>query len=101
MGPDVVQELAGLVQSFHRAHWPHKPWRGANLGGLLLLEPGPASPLFAANGADHCHDEWSLCEHLMQTVGEEGKRQVLAQHRLTHFSETTFKEIANHGLNAV
>lgn len=47
-GRGAMRELAELVQSFHRAHWGREPWRGANLGGLLLLEPGPASPLFSA-----------------------------------------------------
>ncbi|CAK0894982.1 unnamed protein product, partial [Prorocentrum cordatum] len=94
-------ELAQLVQSFHQAHWAQERWRGANLGGLLLLEPGPASPLFSAHGADACHDEWSLCEHLTKTLGEEGKRKAFESHRLAHFGESTLAEIASRGLNAV
>ena len=55
-----------LVQDFHRCHWKHAPWRGANLGGWFLLEPGPASPLFQS-AAERCGvpdvggSEWDLC----------------------------------------
>eukprot|EP00439_Symbiodinium_sp_Y106_P033095 s2059_g3.t5 len=40
------RSLSHAVQSFHVAHWCHSAWRGANLGGWMLLEPGPASPFF-------------------------------------------------------
>jgi hypothetical protein len=66
--------LSLAAQHFHRLHWPHPAWRGTNLGGLLLLEPGPAHPFFedtaralfpGGNGSvGGC--EWALCEAIDQ-----------------------------------
>jgi len=61
-----ARALTLVAQDFHRSHWPHNPWRGANLGGWFLLEPGPASPLFES-AAERCGvaevagNEWDLC----------------------------------------
>eukprot|EP00913_Durusdinium_trenchii_P012297 g11546.t1 len=48
--------LAHALQAFHQAHWAQPPWRGTNLGGWFLLEPGPASPFF-----ETCHATGQTC----------------------------------------
>uniref|UniRef100_A0A7S4UFH4 glucan 1,3-beta-glucosidase n=1 Tax=Guillardia theta TaxID=55529 RepID=A0A7S4UFH4_GUITH len=103
------RSLIVLNQSFHRSHWRHDKWLGANLGGWFLLEPGPASPLFEdcqemlkSRGEEKasCGCEWSLCSCL-DKVEKGVKSEVLRKHRKNHFDASTFKKIADHGLNAV
>lgn len=92
------RELSFLCQSFHAAHWGREPWRGANLGGWLLLEPGPASPLFEDQKAEHCEDEWSLCKHLDASGAD--KVKVFERHRAEHYGPQTFQDMGRAGLNA-
>ena len=123
-----ARALTLVAQDFHRSHWPHNPWRGANLGGWFLLEPGPASPLFES-AAERCGvaevagNEWDLCLSLdafdRKRLGREGsdvstpaadseaekkrstKVEVLDQHRARHYTRKTMEAIKLAGLNAV
>ena len=123
-----ARALTLVAQDFHRSHWPHNPWRGANLGGWFLLEPGPASPLFES-AAERCGvaevagNEWDLCLSLdaldRKRLGKEGsdvstpaadsaqeekrctKVEVLDQHRARHYTRKTMEAIKLAGLNAV
>ncbi|CAE7231853.1 exgA, partial [Symbiodinium sp. KB8] len=120
--------LSHAVQSFHVAHWCHAAWRGVNLGGWMLLEPGPASPFF-----NLCHakilelgggpaqesletsfagdpprenppglcDEYSVCAALQAAGGECLRSELFRWHRSQHYTEQTFADIAKTGLNAV
>ncbi|CAE7040211.1 exgA [Symbiodinium sp. CCMP2592] len=122
------RSLSHAVQSFHVAHWCHSAWRGANLGGWMLLEPGPASPFFNV-----CHakilelsggpaqesletsgardppsenppglgDEYSVCAALQAAGGECLRSELFQWHRSQHYTEQTFADIAKTGLNAV
>ena len=112
-----------LAQDFHRCHWTHPPWRGANLGGWLLLEPGPASPLFdtakSIVGTAVGGSEWDLCAALddfdrkqaapLQTLQagshdarpKSTKARVLDEHRARHYTADTMARIKAAGLNAV
>lgn len=80
-------------------------WRGVNLGGWLLWEPGPAdkSPLVASLGCDAKvpKDEWTLCEQLIATHGRERAKALLHEHRSTHVTRADFEAIKNLGMNAV
>jgi hypothetical protein len=108
-----------ISQAFHRCHWTHAAWRGANLGGWFLLEPGPASPLYetvkAQTGRDFGESEWDLCAaldaHDSKTLPssasasdgacQTSKARVLDQHRATHYTGETMRRIKAAGLNAV
>lgn len=118
------KHLTMALQQFHRCHWQRPSWRGANLGGWFLLEPGPASPFF-----DNCHakiqeirlgpdalqaskperrenppgmdDEHSLCQALQLAGGAELQRQMFEQHRASHYTAETMRRIVDTGLNAV
>ena len=114
-----------IAREFHRCHWPHAPWRGANLGGWFLLEPGPASPLFdsvkqlsgSEVGGIESGTEWDLCaaldsldERPAEARGEEAadgaaaatvKARVLDEHRAKHYTSETMARIKAAGLNAV
>lgn len=76
-----------------------EPWNGVNLGGWLLLEPGPASPLFDQHPDAHC--EWDLLLSLRRTLGEKGAREAIQRHRESHITLSDFKRIRACGLNAV
>jgi len=99
-----LKALSCAMRHFHRMHWKHAAWRGANLGGWFLLEPGPASPLFenteAALSARVGGCEWTLCAALDQSRTH-SKAEVLDQHRATQYTSETFQEISRAGLNAV
>jgi len=116
--------LTAALQHFHRSHWQPASWRGANLGGWFLLEPGPASPFF-----DTCHaqirklqsqpedavqealgprenppgmdDEHGLCEALHLAGGLELRRAMFEEHRASHYTAETMRRISECGLNAV
>jgi len=83
------------------------PWKGVSLGGWLLLEPGPSTPLFdkhpdpaiPEDGEARC--EWELMEILVKTKGVQGARDVIQQHRESHISKRDFERIRALGLNAV
>lgn len=93
----VAPALASLERAWASCSGPstQEPWRGANLGGWFLLEPGPASPFFDEAGVPNRGDEWSLCEALGDRKGE-----VVRGHRRQHFGRQTFADLRSHGLNA-
>ncbi|EKX54254.1 hypothetical protein GUITHDRAFT_132635 [Guillardia theta CCMP2712] len=104
-----LSQVVLTTAKLERSHWRHDKWLGANLGGWFLLEPGPASPLFEdcqemlkSRGEEKasCGCEWSLCSCL-DKVEKGVKSEVLRKHRKNHFDASTFKKIADHGLNAV
>jgi len=77
-----------------------EPWRGVNLGGWLLLEPGPSTGLFS------CHlrknGQEALCEYdLMEAMKARGTLSSLREHRDTHITKQDFIQIKKMGLNAV
>jgi len=77
-------------------------WRGVNLGGWLLWEPGPCNqqPLVKATG--HVPpDEWTLCEELRTKFGPAEAARLVAQHRAEYITKKDFEEIAALGLNSV
>ncbi|CAE7628333.1 exgA [Symbiodinium pilosum] len=118
--------LSLAVQSFHASHWRLPAWRGVNLGGWLLLEPGPASPFFdvcyakivevsskrvedaALSGTREnppgLGDEYSVCAALQAAGGDELRLQYVELTRArngSHKLDKTFLDIAKTGLNAV
>lgn len=110
--------LGLLTQDFRRGiRDTPEPWRGANLGGWLLLEPGPASPFFSycterisAKRAEQGitdknivtpEAEHELCVALDVAGGEELKRELLNEHRRCHYDGSTFMRLRECGLNAV
>lgn len=73
-------------------------WRGVNLGGWFLLEPGP------------CHDFWkslperaqaAVCEwSCMEALGDDRER-TLAEHRRNFYTLDDFKEMRANGITHV
>jgi len=81
-----------------------QPWKGVNLGGWLLLEPGPSFPLFT----HHLHKdksqarcEWDLMKVLHEKLGKAGALEVIRSHRETHITKADFERVRSFGLNAV
>jgi len=80
-------------------YWRKAPWRGVNLGGWLLLEPGPCEELFRRFGGASC--ELDLTLKIREQLGAEGSQMALKAHRETFVTEEDFKRIKGLGLNAV
>jgi len=79
---------------------PASPWRGVNLGGWLLLEPGTAKSLFARHAQGDGREarcEWDL----MEVLRRKGALHELARHRESFICREDFRRIREYGLNAV
>lgn len=104
---EVSQDLGKAAASLNRflaqqrrLYWRFPPWRGVNLGGWLLLEPGPSSDLFEAHGQG-AHCEWELLRNMRDKLGHEGSAQVLEEHRSNFLTEDDLRKIKATGFNAV
>jgi len=91
--------LARFLECQRRLYWKRPAWRGVNLGGWLLLEPGPSASLFDKYGPAEC--EWELMLKMHETLGVEGTQVALQAHRETFITEDDFRQIRASGLNAV
>ncbi|CAJ1328533.1 unnamed protein product [Effrenium voratum] len=81
-----------------------KPWEGVNLGGWLLLEPGPSYPLFTHHlqkDKSEARCEWDLMKVMRETMGKPGACEAIKSHRETHTTKADFQRIRACGLNAV
>jgi len=80
-------------------------WKGVNLGGWLLLEPGPAHALFEQfpdpQTKQEARCEWDLLQIIHRAKGKEGAAEVLRRHRETHTTKQDFEQIKAVGMNAV
>ncbi|GKT46558.1 putative glucan endo-1,3-beta-glucosidase [Colletotrichum spaethianum] len=74
-----------------------RPARGVNVGGWLNLEPFITPSLFDYDSRLGIIDEYTLCKHL----GTKQTAEVLEKHYATFVTESTFKEIADAGLDHV
>eukprot|EP00927_Polykrikos_kofoidii_P049547 TRINITY_DN43596_c0_g1_i1.p1 TRINITY_DN43596_c0_g1~~TRINITY_DN43596_c0_g1_i1.p1 ORF type:complete len:658 (-),score=102.89 TRINITY_DN43596_c0_g1_i1:173-2146(-) len=91
--------LARFLQHQRRLYWRKEPWRGVNIGGWLILEPGPSAALFEKYGPASC--EWDLMVKMREQLGNEGAQVALEAHRETFVCEHDFRRIRDIGLNAV
>ncbi|KAL7951835.1 glycoside hydrolase family 5 protein [Trichoderma barbatum] len=73
-----------------------KPARGVNLGGWLSIEPFITPSLFNYPLSAGIIDEWTLCAHLGSQAAK-----TLENHYNTFVTESTFKDIADAGLDHV
>lgn len=92
--------LARFLDQRRHLLWRRPPWRGVNLGGWLLLEPGPSAALFQEHGPSlSC--EWDLLLAMRQKLGAEAASAALRAHRESFVTEEDIRRIAGLGLNAV
>lgn len=98
-----LSKAAGYLHRFLECqrplYWRHAPYRGVNLGGWLLLEPGPSSALFQQFDCTGC--EWQLMQRMRERLGSDGALDVLRTHRETFMVEDDFRRIQQLGLNSV
>merc|ERR1740117_691902 len=80
-----AHSLARFCAQQRRLYWRRPSWRGVNLGGWLLLEPGPSAALFEKYGP--AESEWELMTKMRESLGEEGARLALQAHRDTFITE--------------
>ncbi|CAJ1366741.1 unnamed protein product, partial [Effrenium voratum] len=93
--------LARYLEQHRRLYWRRPPYRGVNLGGWLLLEPGPSHELFQLHGTNANRCEWSLLRTMRERLGAEKTTEVLHAHRSTFLTEEDFRQIRARGFNAV
>lgn len=103
--PTPVEQVDSVIPSgsdspCQTPRWPvGGAWQGVNLGGWLLLEPGPAKALFSRHMVDGCE---ARCEwELMQTIRQRNMLEDIEHHRKTYIGRTDFQQIKRCGLNAV
>lgn len=80
------------------------PWKGVNLGGWLLLEPGPAYPLFSnypISKDEEARCEWDFMVALNKSKGKKIAAEIMNHHRDNHITKRDFEKIRDCGLNAV
>jgi len=70
-----------------------------NIGGWLILEPGPSADLWEQHGPASC--EWELMMGLREKLGAAGAEAALREHRETFVTEVDFRRIRDLGFNAV
>lgn len=78
-----------------------RPIRGVNLGGWLVLEPFLKPSLFNYDSSLKIVDEYSLTMHLNRTNGSAAVKDILETHYSSFVNESTFREIAEAGLDHV
>jgi len=77
-------------------------WRGVNLGGWLLWEPGPCNDIPLVQAVkERPPDEWALSEKLRQQFGDDGAERMMKDHRAKYITKRDFEEISNLGMNSV
>eukprot|EP00927_Polykrikos_kofoidii_P030859 TRINITY_DN26550_c0_g2_i1.p1 TRINITY_DN26550_c0_g2~~TRINITY_DN26550_c0_g2_i1.p1 ORF type:complete len:624 (+),score=93.87 TRINITY_DN26550_c0_g2_i1:92-1963(+) len=96
---------AAKVSSLPHRHPSADHWNGVNLGGWLLLEPGPAHTLFDAHvpssDKPDLRCEWDMMEYLRSTYGRTKTSELIKQHRETHITKADFTKIRSFGMNVV
>eukprot|EP00930_Biecheleria_cincta_P035250 TRINITY_DN24253_c0_g2_i1.p1 TRINITY_DN24253_c0_g2~~TRINITY_DN24253_c0_g2_i1.p1 ORF type:complete len:862 (-),score=170.96 TRINITY_DN24253_c0_g2_i1:171-2735(-) len=94
-----LEALARAERHFHRVFRGEVQWRGVNLGGWFLMEPGPCDFFYHGlpEEAQSKPCEWSCCESL----GPELAEKLLTEHRKTYFTKEDFMEIRSAGLSHV
>eukprot|EP00747_Dinoflagellata_sp_TGD_P165529 gnl/TRDRNA2_/TRDRNA2_186904_c0_seq1.p1 gnl/TRDRNA2_/TRDRNA2_186904_c0~~gnl/TRDRNA2_/TRDRNA2_186904_c0_seq1.p1 ORF type:complete len:581 (+),score=86.80 gnl/TRDRNA2_/TRDRNA2_186904_c0_seq1:107-1849(+) len=95
-----ASNLARLLEQQRRLYWCRPAWRGVNLGGWLLCEPGPSAELFQKYGP-RASCEWQLCQEMHEHLGVEGTRAAFKLHREKFVTEDDIRRIRALGLNAV
>eukprot|EP00442_Polarella_glacialis_P052733 CAMPEP_0115071614 /NCGR_PEP_ID=MMETSP0227-20121206/13769_1 /TAXON_ID=89957 /ORGANISM="Polarella glacialis, Strain CCMP 1383" /LENGTH=600 /DNA_ID=CAMNT_0002458263 /DNA_START=197 /DNA_END=2000 /DNA_ORIENTATION=+ len=92
--------LARFLEVQRRLYWRPPAWRGVNLGGWLLLEPGPSHALFQTHSSG-ASCEWELLERMREDLGPAGAAAAIQAHRNSFVTEDDFRKIKALGLNAV
>jgi glucan 1,3-beta-glucosidase len=95
-----ASSLTRFLEHQRRLYWNRPAWRGVNLGGWLLLEPGPSHQLFRQY-ADGASCEWQLLQRMHQDLGAEKSAEVIKDHRKSFLQESDIRQIRELGFNAV
>jgi glucan 1,3-beta-glucosidase len=91
--------LSTFMEHQRGLYWRREKWRGVNLGGWLLLEPGPSAALFDRYGPATCESD--LMRKMRRELGDAEARAAIDRHRETFVTEDDFRRICSLGLNAV
>lgn len=96
---DAQTSLVRAYRHLQRAYRRDTQWRGVNLGGWFLLEPGPCDNFWESlpDEARATNCEWDCC----QALGPREASRRLAEHRRTYFGLEDFARMREAGLTHV
>ena len=98
-GADATQSLIRAERHLSVCHRGAVKWRGVNLGGWFLLEPGPCCQFWRdlpkAARSECC--EWGC----LKALGPEEAKRRLAAHRRTYYTSEDFQRMRKEGLTHV
>ncbi|CAE7408438.1 exgA [Symbiodinium necroappetens] len=95
-----ASSLSRFLEQQRHLYWKRPPYRGVNLGGWLLLEPGPSHELFQTFGPE-ATCEWRLLDKMRKHFGTQKTIEAIQAHRASFISEEDFRNIRSMGFNAV
>lgn len=95
-----ASSLSRFLEQQRHLYWKRPPYRGVNLGGWLLLEPGPSHELFQTFGPE-ATCEWRLLDKMRKHFGTQKTTEAIQAHRASFISEEDFRNIRSMGFNAV
>eukprot|EP00439_Symbiodinium_sp_Y106_P086989 s121_g37.t2 len=95
-----ASSLSRFLEQQRHLYWKRPPYRGVNLGGWLLLEPGPSHELFQTFGPE-ATCEWRLLDKMRKHLGAQKTTEAIQAHRASFVSEEDFRNIRSMGFNAV
>eukprot|EP00930_Biecheleria_cincta_P075612 TRINITY_DN62797_c0_g1_i1.p1 TRINITY_DN62797_c0_g1~~TRINITY_DN62797_c0_g1_i1.p1 ORF type:complete len:617 (+),score=103.77 TRINITY_DN62797_c0_g1_i1:37-1887(+) len=101
----------GLEECRKKAGRRKEPWRGVNLGGFLLLEPGTAIDIIDPTKQKSVFDlpdksscEYDLMQIMVRDLGAEKAAEKIVEHRrryIDYLERAGFKDMKKRNLNAV
>eukprot|EP00927_Polykrikos_kofoidii_P062298 TRINITY_DN57100_c0_g1_i1.p1 TRINITY_DN57100_c0_g1~~TRINITY_DN57100_c0_g1_i1.p1 ORF type:complete len:840 (-),score=121.37 TRINITY_DN57100_c0_g1_i1:84-2603(-) len=96
---DACESLVKVERHMQRAYRTEGHWRGVNLGGWFLLEPGPCDDFWAnlPPQAQATSCEWDCCEALDPAEAQ----RLLTEHRRTYFGKADFDQMRAAGVTHV
>eukprot|EP00928_Gymnodinium_smaydae_P079985 TRINITY_DN63798_c0_g1_i1.p1 TRINITY_DN63798_c0_g1~~TRINITY_DN63798_c0_g1_i1.p1 ORF type:complete len:699 (-),score=99.24 TRINITY_DN63798_c0_g1_i1:22-2118(-) len=97
---EALKSLVRAERHLQRTFRGDIQWRGVNLGGWFLLEPGPCDFFYKQVLPDVARQtlcEWSCCDALEPEMA----KRLLAEHRKTYFCKEDFLQMRKAGLSHV
>mmetsp|Transcript_72002 Transcript_72002/g.134607 ORF Transcript_72002/g.134607 Transcript_72002/m.134607 type:complete len:896 (+) Transcript_72002:75-2762(+) len=98
-GSDATKSLVRAARHYGACYRGDVKWRGVNLGGWFLLEPGPCTDFWRSlpEKAQAAACEYGCCEGL----GKEAAEKLLTEHRRKYFSKEEFQKMRAAGFTHV
>lgn len=97
---EAQESLVRAERHLQRSFRSNRQWRGVNLGGWFLIEPGPSTSFWQSLPAEVRaaeKSEWGCC----QALGPDEAARLLKEHRRTYYTREDFDAMRAAGLTHV